>query len=183
MLWREGRNDAVTVQGDVVEGVQGPTVTAQVGPQLQALAAKMPPGYTLQIAGAVEESSKGQRSLLANVPHMAFIMLTRLMLPLQSFSRAMLVMLTAPPCIASVAAALQILNRPFGFVALLGFIALTAAAAVQAMIALSRSVCWGPVAVATMGGLVVATVLSLLALPALYAAWFRVKRKAQGTAA
>ena len=219
VLWREGRNYAVTVQGDVVEGVQGPTVTAQVWPQLQALAAKMPPGYRVEIAGAVEQSSKGQGSLLANVPLMAFIMLTLLMLQLQSFSRAMLVMLTAPLGISGVAAALLILDRPFGFVALLGFIALvgmimrnsvilidqieqdrargvptwdaivesavrrfrpivlTAAAAVLAMIPLSRSVFWGPMAVAIMGGLIVATALTLLALPAMYAAWFRVKRE------
>ena len=179
----------------------------------------MPPGYDIQVAGAVEESSKGQGSLLANVPLMGFIMLTLLMLQLQSFSRAMLVMLTAPLGIAGVAAALLLLNRPFGFVALLGFIALvgmimrnsvilidqieqdrargvptwnaivesavrrfrpivlTAAAAVLAMIPLSRSVFWGPMAVAIMGGLIVATALTLLALPAMYAAWFRVKRE------
>ena len=218
VVWREGRNFAVTVQGDVVEGIQGPTVSAQIWPQLQALAAKMPPGYSIQIAGAVEESGKGQGSLLANVPLMAFIMLTLLMLQLQSFSRAMLVMLTAPLGIAGVAGALLLLNRPFGFVALLGFIALvgmimrnsvilidqieqdrargvaawdaivesavrrfrpivlTAAAAVLAMIPLSRSAFWGPMAVAIMGGLIVATALTLLALPAMYAAWFRVRR-------
>ncbi len=95
----------------------------------------------------------------------------------------MLVMLTAPQGIASVAAALQVLNRPFGFVALLGFIVLTAAAAVQAMIPLRRRVFWGPMATANIGGLVVATVLTLLALPAPYAAWFRVKREAQGIVA
>ena len=218
VLWREGRSFAATVQGDLVEGVQGPTVTAQVWPAMQALAAQMPQGYRIEIAGAVEESSKGQGSLLANVPLMAFIMLTLLMLQLQSFSRAMLVMLTAPLGISGVAAALLILDRPFGFVALLGFIALvgmimrnsvilidqieqdrargvaawdaivesavrrfrpivlTAAAAVLAMIPLSRSVFWGPMAVAIMGGLIVATALTLLALPAMYAAWFRVQR-------
>ncbi len=219
VIWREGRNFAVTIQGDVVEGVQGPTVTAQVAPQLRALAATMPAGYAIEVAGAVEESSKGQGSLLVNVPLMGFIMLTLLMLQLQSFSRAMLVMLTAPLGIAGVAAALLLLNRPFGFVALLGVIALmgmimrnsvilidqieqdrergvaawdaivgaavrrfrpivlTAAAAVLAMIPLSRSVFWGPMAVAIMGGLIVATALTLLALPAMYAAWFRVKRE------
>ena len=57
-------------------------------------------------------------------------------------------------------------------------IILTAAAAVLAMIPLSRSVFWGPMAVAIMGGLIVATVLTLLALPAMYAAWFRVRRGA-----
>ena len=220
VLWREGRNFAVTIQGDVVEGVQGPTVSAQVWPELKKLAATMPPGYGIEVAGAVEESSKGQGSLLANVPLMAFIIFTLLMLQLQSFSRSLLVFLTGPLGIIGVAAALLILNRPFGFVALLGVIALmgmimrnsvilidqieqdrkrgvaawdaiveaavrrfrpivlTAAAAVLAMIPLSRSVFWGPMAVAIMGGLIVATALTLLALPAMYAAWFRIKREA-----
>jgi multidrug efflux pump subunit AcrB len=218
VLWREGRSYAVTVQGDVVEGVQGPTVTAEVWPQLKALAAKMPPGYDIQIAGAVEESSKGQGSIAAGLPVALFIMLTLLMLQLQSFSRTMLAFSTGFMGIAGAAGALLLLNRPFGFVALLGVIALfgmivrnavilidqieqdrrhgvpawtaivesavrrfrpivlTAAAAVLAMIPLSRSVFWGPMAVAIMGGLIVATVLTLLALPALYAAAFRVRR-------
>ncbi|MBI3348221.1 MAG: efflux RND transporter permease subunit, partial [Burkholderiales bacterium] len=218
VLWRESRKYAVTVQGDVEEGIQGPTVTNEVWPRLQELRKRLPPDYDITVAGAQEESSKGQGSLLVNLPLMAFVMLTLLMLQLQSFSRAMLVMLTAPLGIAGVAAALLLLNRPFGFVALLGVIALmgmimrnsvilidqieqdrargvpdwsaivesavrrfrpivlTAAAAVLAMIPLSRSVFWGPMAVAIMGGLIVATVLTLLALPAMYAAWFRVMR-------
>ena len=218
VLWREGRKFAVTVQGDVVEGLQGATVTAQVWPELQKLKQRMPPDFDIQIAGAVAESAKGQDSIAAGVPVMLFIMFTLLMLQLQSVSRAVLVVLTAPMGIAGVAAALLLFNRPFGFVALLGFIALagmimrnsvilidqieqdrrrgvpaweaivesavrrfrpivlTAAAAVLAMIPLSRSVFWGPMAVAIMGGLIVATALTLLALPALYAAWFRVKK-------
>ncbi|MBL8347748.1 MAG: efflux RND transporter permease subunit [Rubrivivax sp.] len=218
VIWREGRDFAVTVQGDVVEGVQGATVAAQVWPAMQELAAKMPSGYRIQIAGAVEESSKGQGSIAAGVPVMLFIIFTLLMLQLQSFSRAMLVFLTGPLGIAGVAGALLLLNRPFGFVALLGVVALmgmimrnsvilidqieqdrrrgvatweaiveaavrrfrpivlTAAAAVLAMVPLTRSVFWGPMAVAIMGGLVVATALTLLALPAMYAAWFRVRR-------
>ena len=220
VLWREGRNYAVTVQGDVREGIQGPTVTTKVWPKLDALQKKMPAGYRIEIAGAVEESSKGQGSIAAGVPVMLFIIFTLLMLQLHSFSRAMLVFLTGPLGLPGVAAALLLLNRPFGFVALLGVIALmgmimrnsvilidqieqdrergvptwnaiveaavrrfrpivlTAAAAVLAMIPLSRSVFWGPMAVAIMGGLIVATALTLLALPAMYAAWFRVKRQA-----
>lgn len=222
VVWRDRRQYSVTVQGDVVDGVQGATVTQAVWPQLQEMKKRMPEGIDIQVAGAVEESSKGQGSIAAGVPVMAFIMLTLLMLQLHSFSRAMLVVLTAPLGIAGVAGALLLLNRPFGFVALLGFIALvgmimrnsvilidqieqdrargvptwnaivesavrrfrpivlTAAAAVLAMIPLSRSPFWGPMAVAIMGGLIVATVLTLLALPAMYAAWFRVRR--EGTA-
>jgi multidrug efflux pump subunit AcrB len=218
VLWREGRQYAVTVQADVVEGVQGPTVSQALWPKLQALQAQMPPGYRVQLAGAAAESSKGTGSIAAGVPIMLFIIFTLLMLQLHSFSRAMLVFLTGPLGIAGVAAALLLFNRPFGFVALLGVIALTgmimrnavilidqieqdrarglpawdaiveaavrrfrpivltAAAAVLAMIPLSRSVFWGPMAVAIMGGLIVATALTLLALPAMYAAWFRVRR-------
>jgi multidrug efflux pump subunit AcrB len=224
VMWRENRDYAITVQGDVVEGLQGATVTAELLPALrQAEAgwlAKGLTGYHVQVAGAVEESSKGSSSIAAGLPVMLFITFTLLMLQLQSFSRSLLVFLTGPLGLAGVAGALLLLNRPFGFVALLGVIALmgmiqrnsvilidqieqdrargvpawdaiveaavrrmrpivlTAAAAVLAMIPLSRSVFWGPMAVAIMGGLIVATVLTLLALPAMYAAWFRVRKDA-----
>lgn len=218
VMWREGRLYAVTVQGDVAEGLQGATVTRQLWPQLDALQKQMPTGYSIDIAGAVEESSKGQSSIFAGMPIMLFITFTLLMLQLQSFSRSLLAFMTGFLGIAGVAMALLLLGRPFGFVAMLGVIALngmiirnsvilidqieqdrargvpdwsaivesavrrfrpivlTAAAAVLAMIPLSRSVFWGPMAVAIMGGLIVATVLTLLALPAMYAAWFRVER-------
>ena len=221
VMWREGRRYAVTVQGDVPDGVQGATVTHEIWPALAKLQQQMPPGYEIQIAGAVAESSKGQGSIAAGVPVMLFLTFTLLMLQLQSFKRALLVFLTGPMGIAGVAGALMLLGRPFGFVALLGVIALmgmiqrnsvilidqieqdraagvpdrtavvesavrrfrpivlTAAAAVLAMIPLSRSVFWGPMAVAIMGGLIVATALTLLALPAMYAAWFRVGRTAR----
>ena len=222
VMWRENRDYAITVQGDIVEGLQGATVSAELEPLLKAVEAKWRAdginGYRIEVAGAVEESSKGSASIAAGLPIMLFLTFTLLMLQLQSFSRAVLVFLTGPLGIAGVAGALILLGRPFGFVALLGVIALmgmiqrnsvilidqieqdralgvpawdaivesavrrlrpivlTAAAAVLAMIPLSRSVFWGPMAVAIMGGLIVATVLTLLALPAMYAAWFRVKR-------
>ena len=222
VMWRENRDYAITVQGDVVEGLQGATVTHALLPELRKLEsgwhAAGQNAYRIEVAGAVEESSKGSSSIAAGLPVMLFITFTLLMLQLHSFSRAMLVFLTGPLGIAGVAGALLLLGRPFGFVALLGVIALmgmiqrnsvilidqieqdrargvpawdaivesavrrlrpivlTAAAAVLAMIPLSRSVFWGPMAVAIMGGLVVATVLTLLALPAMYAAWFRVRR-------
>ncbi|AKJ28516.1 efflux RND transporter permease subunit [Caldimonas brevitalea] len=218
VLWRENRDFAVTVQGDVAEGVQGPTVSTALWPQLKELEGRMPPGYRIEIGGTAEESGKGQSSIFANIPVMLFLTFTLLMLQLQSFSRSLLVFLTGPMGIAGVALALLLLGRPFGFVAMLGVIALmgmimrnsvilidqieqdrsrgvptwnavvesavrrfrpivlTAAAAVLAMIPLTRSVFWGPMAVAIMGGLIVATALTLLALPAMYAAWFRVKR-------
>ncbi len=223
VMWRENRDYAITVQGDVVEGLQGATVTQELLPALKVLERQWQSqgfgGYRIEIAGAVEESSKGSASIAAGIPIMLFLTFTLLMLQLQSFSRSLLVFITGPMGIAGVAGALLLLGRPFGFVALLGVIALmgmiqrnsvilidqieqdrargvpawdaivesavrrlrpivlTAAAAVLAMIPLSRSVFWGPMAVAIMGGLIVATVLTLLALPAMYAACFRVKRE------
>lgn len=218
VVWREGREWAVTVQSDVVDGIQGPTVSSQISPKLDLIRASLLPGYKIELAGAAADSGKAQASIAANVPLVIFIIFTLLMLQLHSFSRALLVFLTGPLGVAGAAMALLLLQRPFGFVAQLGVIALfgmiirnsvilidqieqdreggapawdaivesavrrfrpiilTAAAAVLAMIPLSRSVFWGPMAVAIMGGLIIATALTLLFLPALYAAWFRVKR-------
>jgi len=218
VVWREGREWAIMVQSDVVEGIQGPTVTGQVDAKLAELRAKLPAGYRLTIEGAAADSSEAEASIAANVPLVLFITFTLLMLQLHSFSRSLLVFLTGPLGVAGAAMALLILDRPFGFVANLGVIALfgmiirnsvilvdqiehdiaagvhpwdaivesavrrarpillTAAAAALAMIPLSRSTFWGPMAVAIMGGLIVATALTLLFLPALYAAWFRVKK-------
>ncbi len=218
VIWREGREWAVTVQSDVADGIQGPTVSDQINPKLAELRAGLPAGYKIELAGAAADSGKAQESIAANVPLVIFIIFTLLMLQLHSFSRSLLVFLTGPLGVAGAAMALLLLQRPFGFVAQLGVIALfgmiirnsvilidqieqdiaagaapwnaivesavrrcrpiilTAAAAVLAMIPLSRSVFWGPMAVAIMGGLIVATALTLLFLPALYAAWFRVKK-------
>ncbi|MBI1890641.1 MAG: efflux RND transporter permease subunit [Burkholderiales bacterium] len=218
VVWREGREWAITVQSDVVDGIQGPTVSSQISPKLDGLRTNLPPGYRIELAGAAADSGKAQESIAVNVPLVIFIIFTLLMLQLHSFSRTVLVFLTGPLGVAGAAMALLILQRPFGFVAQLGVIALfgmiirnsvilidqieqdiadgkpawdaivesavrrfrpiilTAAAAVLAMIPLSRSVFWGPMAVAIMGGLIIATALTLLFLPALYAAWFRIKK-------
>ena len=127
-MWREGREYAITVQSDIIEGLQGATVTNQLLPELKKIeaqwTAKDGGAYRIEVAGAVEESSKGSSSISAGMPVMLFITFTLLMLQLQSFSRAMLVFLTGPLGLAGVAGALLTLNRPFGFVALLGVIAL-----------------------------------------------------------
>ena len=221
-MWREKRNFAITVQGDVREGLQGATVTNELLPALRKMEegwhAAGDTAYRIEVAGAVEGSSKGSGAIVAGIPVLLFLTFTLLMLQLRSVSRSLLVFITGPLGIPGVAAALLLLNRPFGFVALLGVVALmgmiqrnsvilidqieagrarglaaweaiveaavhrlrpivlTAAAAVLAMIPLSRSVFWGPMAVAIMGGLIVATFLTLLALPAMYAAAFRIKR-------
>ncbi|TFW28914.1 efflux RND transporter permease subunit [Massilia horti] len=218
VVWRKGREWAIMVQSDVVEGIQGPTVTSQVDEKLAAMRARLPAGYLIKAEGESAGSAEAEASIAQNVPLVLFIIFTLLMLQLHSFSRSLMVFLTGPLGIAGAALALLILHRPFGFVANLGVIALfgmiirnsvilvdqieqdilagrqawdaiveaavrrlrpillTAAAAALAMIPLSRSTFWGPMAVAIMGGLVLATALTLLFLPALYALWFRVRK-------
>jgi len=166
--------------------------------------------------GTVEDSAKAEGSIFAVFPLMLFIMITILMVQLQSFQRLFLVLATAPLAIIGVAAALLLSRAPMGFVAILGVISLTgmvirnsvilidqieteiahgthpwtavivatqhrlrpilltAAAAILGMIPIAPTVFWGPMAYAVMGGLVVATLLTLVFLPALYVAWFRI---------
>ncbi len=217
VVWRRNRLPTVTVRGDIQGNAQAPVVTAQIDPLLNPLRARLPAGYYIDIGGAVEESAKGQASVAAVMPLMIFVTITLLMIQLQSISRTFLVLLTAPLGLIGATFFLLLFNIPFGFVAMLGVIALsgmimrnsvilvdqieqdiaagkpeweaiigstvrrfrpimlTAAAAILAMIPLTRSDFWGPMAVAIMGGLLFATVLTLTFLPALYAAWFRVK--------
>ncbi|MBI5261116.1 MAG: efflux RND transporter permease subunit [Bradyrhizobium sp.] len=215
ILWRRNRDMAITVRTDVADGVQAPDVTNQIWPKLQQIRDKLEPAYRIEPGGAFEESAKGNASIFVLFPVMVMVMLTLLMIQLHSFSRLILVFLTAPLGIVGASFGLNIANAPFGFVALLGLIALagmimrntvilvdqietdvtsglsrrqaiveatvrrarpvvlTALAAILAMIPLSRSAFWGPMAITIMGGLFVATFLTLLYLPGLYALWFR----------
>ena len=214
ILWRRNRDMAITVRADVVDGVQPPDITNSVWPALKPIRDGLAPAYRIEIGGAVEESAKANASLFALFPIMGLAMLTLLMIQLQSFGRMLLVFLTAPLGIIGASLALNLTGKPFGFVALLGLIALagmimrnavilvdqierdvasgharldaivdatvrrarpvvlTALAAILAMIPLSRSAFWGPMAVTIMGGLFVATFLTLFTLPAVYALVF-----------
>jgi len=217
VLWRRNRDMALTVRSDVVDGVQGPFATSRIWPTLKPVVDSLPTGYRIEIGGASEETAKSDRALFAVFPLMFVVMLFFLMLQLQSFARMTMVFLTAPLALIGVVPALLIFNAPFGFVALLGTIALsgilmrnaiilvdqidvdiaagvppldavvgatvrrarpvvlTAAATVLAMVPLAGSVFWGPMAMSIMGGLIVGTVLTLVFVPALYAAWFRLQ--------
>ncbi|MDQ2078974.1 efflux RND transporter permease subunit [Xanthobacteraceae bacterium Astr-EGSB] len=222
IFWRRNRDMAITVRTDIRDGVQAPDVSNAIWPALAELRASLPVGYRIEVGGAVEESTKANVALFAVFPVMVVVMLTILMIQLQNFSRLALVLLTAPLGIIGTTVGLMVAGKPFGFVALLGLIALagmiirntvilvdqieqdvahgstrgqaivdatvrrarpvvlTALAAVLAMIPLSRSGFWAPMAVTIMGGLLVATVLTLLFLPALYALWFRRSFDARG---
>ena len=218
VIWERDRQPTITVQADVQHNAQGIDVTNRVNKALTSLRAQLPVGYRVEIGGSVEENAKAQGSINVQMPLMGVAVLVLLMIQLQSFSRVLMVVLTAPLGLIGVVMALLLFHKPFGFVALLGTIAmfgiimrnsvilvdqieqdilaghsrfeaivgatvrrfrpitLTAAAAVLALIPLLRSNFFGPMATALMGGITVATVLTLVYLPALYALWFRVRR-------
>jgi multidrug efflux pump len=219
IIWHRNRLPNVTIRADIYGKEQPATLVNQILPTLEAVRAQLPDGYLLEVGGTVEDSTRGQNSVNAGVPLFIVVVLTLLMIQLRSFSRTFMVFLTAPLGLIGVTLFLLLFGQPFGFVAMLGTIALsgmimrnsvilvdqieqdiaagldrwqaiieatvrrfrpivlTALAAVLAMIPLSRSVFFGPMAVAIMGGLIVATALTLLFLPALYAAWFKVKKE------
>lgn len=219
VIWRRDRLPTMTVRADMVGKTQPATVSLRLNEQLNMLRAKLPNGFHIEMGGSIEESGKGSTAIAAVMPLMLVGVTTLLMIQLQSISRTIMVLLTAPLGLIGVALALLIFQVPFGFVANLGFIALagmimrnsvilvdqirqdeeagkpkweaiisstvrrfrpivlTALAAILAMIPLTRQVFWGPMAVSIMGGLIVATLLTCLFLPALYAAWYRVKEE------
>src|SRR5208282_4286341 len=125
ILWRRNRDTTITVRSDVVDGVQPPEVSNRVWARLGELRAALPPGYRLEMGGAIEESAKGNNSLFAVFPVMILVMLTIVMAQLQNFARLGLVMMSAPLGIIGATLGLKLAGAPFGFVALLGMIALS----------------------------------------------------------
>jgi multidrug efflux pump subunit AcrB len=217
IVWRRDRRPVVTVQADIAPGIQAATVVQALAPKITSLNASLRSGYRIEVGGSVEDSSKAQASVAAVLPLMFVLMLTVLMIQLQGFSRLFLVLSVAPLGLIGVVAALLLSDKPLGFVAILGVLALTgmiarnsvilidqietekahgrhpwdavieatahrfrpilltASAAILGMIPIAPTIFWGPMAYAIMGGLAVATLLTLVFLPALYVTWFRIK--------
>ena len=221
LIWHRNRLPTITVRADISTHLQPATVVGQLAEKIDQLRNQLPSGYLVEVGGTVEESAKGQTSVNAGMPLFLAVVFTLLMIQLKSMARSFIVFLTAPLGLIGVVLFLLLFNKPFGFVAMLGTIALsgmimrnslilidqieqdiqagqnqwdaildatvrrfrpiilTALAAVLAMIPLSRSIFFGPMAVAIMGGLIIATLLTLFFLPALYATWFKVRKTAE----
>ena len=217
LVWRRHRLPTITVQADTAPGLEAATVVKALASDVTAFKSSLPAGYDVVAGGTVEESAKAEASIFAVFPLMILLMITILMVQLQSFQRLFLVLATAPLALIGVAAALLISRAPMGFVAILGVVSLigmvirnsvilidqieteiaagqhpwnavivatehrlrpillTAAAAILGMVPIAPTVFWGPMAYAVMGGLVVATLLTLVFLPALYVAWFKIE--------
>jgi multidrug efflux pump subunit AcrB len=214
LIWRRDRVPTLTVLADVVPGTLPEAVVARLAPAIAAINAGLPKGYVVELGGIAEESVASRGSVLTVVPLMLVMMITVLMLQLQSFQRLGFVIATLPLGIIGVVGALLLSRQPLGFVAILGILALlgmiakngvilivqieadraegmsiwdavvaasnsrfrplmlTAMSTVLGMIPIAPTVFWGPMAFAIMGGLLVATLLTLVFLPTLYVTWF-----------
>ncbi len=217
IVWQRNQEQILSVRCDIVDGVQAPDVSKQIDREIAGLRAELPPGYRIDLGGSIEESNKANGALFSMFPIMILVMLTVLMAQVQSFRKMLLIFGIAPLGIIGAVASLHLFQAPFGFVALLGVIALagmdmrnsvilvdqieqdirqglspwqaviessvrrarpvilTAATAILAMVPLTSSVFWGPMAMAIMGGLSIATFLTLINLPAIYVLLFGIK--------
>ncbi|WP_233870505.1 efflux RND transporter permease subunit [Paraburkholderia adhaesiva] len=210
LIWRRNRIPTLTVRADVTHGVLPDEVVAKLAPKIAGFKAKLPKGYKIETGGLYEESSASQASVFAVVPLMIVLMLTSMMVLLVSFKRLAMVVSVLPLGLIGVVLALLVSNRPLGFVAILGILALigmiaknglilivqidtnrregmgvleavvasgtsrirpmmlTSISTVLGLIPIAPTVFWGAMAFAIMGGLLVATLLTLVFLPALY---------------
>jgi multidrug efflux pump subunit AcrB len=208
----------VTVMGAIATTDQPATIVASLAAQIDAFRQDLPPGYQLVIGGTVESSAESQAPIAAVAPVMLLVMVTLVMIQMQSFRLSLIVLAAAPLGLIGVVLALVPTGAPLGFVAILGVLALmgilirnsiilvheienlvaagytrwnavfegsdsrarpillTAAAASLALIPISRQVFWGPMALAMMGGIIVGTMITLLFIPALYCAVYKVRR-------
>jgi multidrug efflux pump len=214
LVWRRNRVPTLTVRADVNRGVLPDDVVGALAPKIEELNAKLPKPYKIETGGLFEESAISQASVFAVVPLMIVLMLTIMMILLVSFRRVAMVFCVLPLGLIGVVASLLVFNRPLGFVAILGILALigmiaknavillvqietdraggknvmdavlaaatsrmrplmlTAISTVLGLIPIAPTVFWGPMAFAIMGGLLVATLLTLILLPTVYVTVF-----------
>jgi multidrug efflux pump subunit AcrB len=219
LVWRRDRLPTLTVHADLRPGILPDSVVSALAPEIEAFSKSLPAGYRVDVGGTVEESAKSQASVVAVVPAMLLIMFTVLIFQLRSFQKLIIVLSVGPLGLIGVVLALLAFNRPLGFVAILGILALlgmitknavillgqidaereagkdvfnavvdassarfrpimlTAISTVLGMIPIAPTVFWGPMAFAIMGGLLVATILTLIFLPTLYVTWFSLTEK------
>ena len=215
VIWRRDLKPTIKVQGNIYAGTAN-DATNKVAAQLKEIENNLPLGYSIHVDGNVENSEKSLKYLSEPLPVMLLVIITILMFQLRSVQLMVITALTAPLGIIGVSFGMLIFDKPIGFVAILGILALsgmiirnsiilidqikkhmadgekpwdaiidsavlrfrpimlTAAAAILGMMPLVSSPLWGSMAIAISCGLLVATVLTLLILPTIYAAWFKI---------
>ena len=125
LIWRRDLKPTITVQANVISGITGNDAASAVFQNLRELRANLPPGYSINIAGSLEDSKRSIGHLLKPVPVMIMVIVILLMLQLQKVSLMLLTLLTAPLGIIGVSLSMLLTGRPMGFVAELGILALS----------------------------------------------------------
>jgi multidrug efflux pump len=217
LIWRRSLKPTITIQAETIPGVSGTDTTKQAYAALQKLRNSLPFGYSIDIAGELENMNEALGYLMQPVPMMVVIIVMLLIFQLQNISKMILTLVTAPLGLIGVLASLYLTGSAMGFVADVGILALTgivirnsiimidqidqqldagestwdaiinatvmrlrpiiltAATTILGMVPMLTSVFWVSMAVTISGGLLVATILTLVVLPTMYAAWYRVK--------
>lgn len=124
LIQQRNRVPTVTVKAAVVTKDQPATITKNLQPAIDAFAATLPSGYGVEVAGSAESSAESQAPIIAVVPIMLLIMVTLVMIQMQSFRRSFIVLAVAPLGMIGVVGALLLSGAPLGFVAILGVLAL-----------------------------------------------------------
>lgn len=125
ILRRRDRTPAITVRGDIAEGLQPPDVSAAIWTTLQPIIATLPAGYRIEMAGSIEESGKASRAILPLLPIMIALTLLIIIVQVRSISAMVMVFLTSPLGLIGVVPVLLLFQQPFGINALVGLIALS----------------------------------------------------------
>ncbi len=125
IMRRRDRMPTITVRGDIAEGLQPPDVSAAITRQLQPIMDKLPTGYRIEQAGAIEESGKATKAMLPLFPIMLAVTLLILIFQVRSIAAMVMVFLTSPLGLIGVVPTLILFGQPFGINALVGLIALS----------------------------------------------------------
>ncbi len=138
LIWRRDRVPTLTVQADVRAGATPEGAVRSLAPAIEQLRESLPSGFHIEAGGTVEESAESQASVFALLPAALFLMLFFLMAQLQSFARVLLVIAVVPLGLIGIVLALLAVNRPLGFVAILGILALVGMIARNAVILIDQ---------------------------------------------
>lgn len=125
ILRRRDRTPTITVRGDIAEGLQPPDVSTAVLKDLQPLIERLPAGYRIEQAGAIEESGKATTAMLPLFPIMIALTLLIIILQVRSIAAMIMVFATSPLGLIGVVPTLLLFQQPFGINALVGLIALS----------------------------------------------------------
>ena len=208
MIWQRNRMPTISAQADVQQGVIATKVQSEIAPAIEAMI--LPSGYMMEWGGEYHEARRAVVDIFSQLPKAALISLVIMVALFNGFSQAAIILITLPLASIGIVAMMVITGKPFGFMALVGAIALSgmiikngivlldqigifrkkglsikdavematldrtmsismgALTTLLGMIPLLSDQLFGQMAACIIGGLAIATLLSLFIMPALY---------------